>query len=666
MQVSYTVLLLVSLAGAHAEDFRVIRPDVVVVGATPGGIAAAISAARLGHPVALVDQQSHVGGMSASGLGKSDVETHGAIQGIFREFIDRVYAHYVDTYGADSRQVVDCRDGYFYEPSVAEMIFNRMLADEPNITIFTHYRIEEVTRNEKRLTGVIARELSSDAPIEFRAPVFIDATYEGDLAACAGAAYRLGREGREVFNEAHAGAIYLDHTTRGFRPGSTGLGDDRLTAYTFRLCLSTDPANQTPIVKPADYDRNRYLGYFEDLRLGRLDTALKALSIAPIPNDKTDVNMKPWPLGFPFAEENQGYVGGSVDDRARIVEKLQNITLGLVYFLQHDEELPEADREAARQYGLAKDEFTDNGNFPWQLYVREARRIVGEYTLTEHDLTLAPESDRAPVHQDAIATGEFPIDSFPTRKWELGHTELEGYILMLSHITKPYQIPYGCIVPEKVDGLLVPVALSASHIAFSSVRMEPTWMTIGQAAGVAAHLAITRDTEVRGVDVRDLQRMLLDQGQILAHFDDVPRDDPAYAAMQFLGTRGFFDSYRGRPRDIITRGEAASWIAQTLSSAGRPLDARALYTMGWRDVAQDEPLYGPLSSLAAFGILGLPSENIAFRPGEAVRQAEFESWVAAAATVLGTSSPRGWRYDDDPAPELQRGEVCRALYGLLP
>ena len=654
-----TGVVLALLSGWAFGQSEPLDADVVDVGATPGGIASAITAARLGHTVALIEYQRHVGGMSASGLGKSDVETHGAIQGIFREFIERVRTHYLETYGPDSEQVKACKDGYFYEPSVAEAIFTRMLADEPMIEVFTDHRLDEVGRSGHRVVSLRAQDRVTGTMLEFRAPVFIDATYEGDLAAYAGVACRVGRESRDEFDEAHAGVIYMDHTTRGFRPGSTGLGDDRLVAYTYRLCLSTDPANQVAIEKPAGYDRARYLGYFEDLRLERLDTAVKALSIAPIPNQKTDVNMKPWPLGFPFAEENYGYVEADWAQRERYIENLRNITLGLVYFLQNDEELPAADREIARQYGLAKDEFTDNGNFPWQLYVREARRIVGEYTLTEHDLVLAPEAARAPIHSDSIATGEFPIDSFPTRKWEPGHNELEGYILMLKDITKPYQIPYRTIVPRGVDGLLVPVALSASHIAFSSVRMEPTWMTIGQAAGTAAHLALTNKGALREVDVDTLQHMLLDQGQILSHFDDLTREDPSYRAMQFFGTKGFFTDYQARPNEPVTRGDAARWLRIVLSLRGKSVDARNMFATGWSDVAASSALHADLTALAALDVIDPPA-GAAFRPEDSVAAEEIGPWMERVEPTLSVAP-------DGPigAALTTRGELCRALYEML-
>jgi hypothetical protein len=559
--VSYTVV---------AAPDATLSPEVVVVGATPGGIATAISAARLGHSVTMIEYHRHVGGMSASGLGKSDVVTRGAIGGLFGEFVGRVREHYVGEYGADSDAVRLCRDGYFYEPSVAESIFRQMIAAERRIDLRLGHRLEEVVRKGRRVVAIRAIHRDSGATVELRAKVFVDATYEGDLAAYAGAAYRLGREPRGAFNEAHAGVIYMDHKTRKLLPGTTGLGDTRLPAYTFRLCLTTDPANQVGVEKPPGYDRSLYRGYFEDLRQGRIDSALLAFSIAPIPNQKTDVNMKPWPLGFPFAEENVGYVEADWDERERITARIRNITLGLFYFLQNDPELSERDREAARRYGFAKDEFIDNKHFPWQLYVREARRIVGLYTLTENDLVRAPESGRTPVHADAVCAGEFPIDSFPTRKWEPPRTDaMEGYILMLSDLTRPYQIPYRAMVPKDVDGLLVPVAASTTHVAFSSVRMEPTWMCLGQAAGIAAHFSIVEEKQPRNLRSETLQRELLRQGQVLTYFQDIEDCGEAWAAMQYLGTKGFFEDYHARPREPLTREVAVHWMALSLRLVGR-------------------------------------------------------------------------------------------------
>jgi len=570
-------LLFSAISFAAAADHTA---DVVVYGATPGGIAAAISAARLGHSVALVEYHGNIGGMSASGLGKSDIETREAIGGLFREFVGRVKAYYIEKYGPDSENVRLSRDGYYYEPHVAENLFHTMLNGEGSrIRLFLRRRLSEVLRDASRVRGMRAVHRDTGATETFHGRIFIDATYEGDLAAFAGCRYRLGRESRKEFGELHAGVIYQDHETRRFLPGSTGEGDGRITAYTFRLCLSTDPANQYVLREPPpDYRRERYLGYLDDWKAGRMDlpkqfkdgrgvfkavsgTAVRALSIAEIPNRKTDVNMFPKALGFPFAEESQRYPEASWEEREQITGHIRNLTLGLLWFLQNDAAIPAGHREIARRYHLAKDEFVNNNHFPWQLYIREARRIVGLYTLSENDV-IQPEGQlRARIHSDAIAAGEFPIDSFPTRKREPGQDKvLEGYIFMLDDYTRPYQIPYRILVPESVDGLLVPVAASTTHVAFSTIRLEPTWMAMGQAAGVAAHLAITGKTEPRAVDVDRMQRILLSQGQVLTYFKDIDRRHPAYEAMQYFGTKGFFTDYESRPDEIAGAEIEQRWM----------------------------------------------------------------------------------------------------------
>ncbi|MBI2425352.1 MAG: FAD-dependent oxidoreductase [Candidatus Hydrogenedentes bacterium] len=556
-----------SMIGAGAATAGA-QPALVVAGGTPGGIAAALAAARLGHQTALVEYYPQLGGMSASGLGKSDIETAGAIGGLWDEFAARILAHYVARYGAGSPQVEACRQGYFYEPSVAERVFEEMIAAEPRIAVYRNHQLDAVVRQGNRVQAIRIRDRSSGAALELAGEFFIDATYEGDLAAWAGLPCRLGRESRAEFDEAHAGVIYMDHKTRAFLPGSTGAGDDRLVAYTYRLCLSSSPANRIYPEQPEDYDPARYRHYLLDLKLGRIDSVVRALSIAPLPNEKYDVNMKPWPLGFPFAEENTGYPEGNWEEREAIMRRIRNLTLGLLYWLQHDPSVPPEQRQEALRYGLAADEFTGNGHFPFQCYVREARRIVGDYTLTERDLTYAPGQLRAPLHHDAIGSGEFPIDSFPTRKYEPGHEDaLEGYILMLDRYTQPYQIPYRVMVSRKLENLLFPVPVSATHIAFSSVRLEPTWMSLGQAAGTAAHLAMAAKLPAAEVDVLRLQEALTDAGAVLAYFNDLPKTSPHFAAIQFWGTKGFFDRYEARAQEALTEQELAEWIgivAETL------------------------------------------------------------------------------------------------------
>ncbi|MGD9856534.1 MAG: FAD-dependent oxidoreductase [Planctomycetaceae bacterium] len=508
--------------------------DIAVVGGTPGGIAAAVAAARLGRKVALIESHRHLGGMSASGLGKSDIEHREMIQGMFAEFTGRIHRHYVETYGPDSENVALCRQGYYYEPSVAESVFDALVGEQSTLTVLRGHRFDSVVTQNGTVKGVVVYNRETGVRQRLNATIVIDATYEGDVYAAAGAKFLLGRESRETFGEPHAGVVYFDYQNQRFLDGTTGAASDGLPAYTYRLCLTTDPGDSHRLTDPPpDYDRSRYLGYFDDLRAGRLagpknfkpgrgynpahfDTLFRALSVTEIPNRKTDVNMNPRPLGFPFAEENAGYVEGDWDTRDRIAARIRNITLGLVWFLQNDTQVPAAHRGIANEYQFPLDEFIDNGHFPFQLYVREARRLVGQYTLTELDVTRTPEQPDAGRFDDAVAVGEFPIDSFPVRKRQPGDTlVLEGYLGMLDHITRPYQIPYRIMIPERVDGLIVPVAASTSHVAYSSIRMEPTWMALGQAAGVAAHLAIRNDVPPRDVSISALQRQLRTDGQVI-------------------------------------------------------------------------------------------------------------------------------------------------------
>lgn len=516
-----------------------LQTDIAILGGTPGGIAAAIAAARLGRCVLLIEPQAHLGGMSTSGLGKSDVERRHLIGGLFQEFTQRIHQYYLDRYAPDSSDIALCQDGYYFEPSVAETIFHDMLKAQPQITILSSHPLDSATTREKRLTAIDILSPRGER-VTVHAPVFLDATYEGDLLAAAGADFRLGRESRDEFDEPHAGQIYFDYQRQQFLPRSTGAGDDRLPAYTYRLCLTTDPANAAPLTEPpSDYDRRHYLGYFDDLAAGRLagplqlkpgrgyepahfNTLVRALSVTPLPNHKTDVNINPRPLGFPFPELNRGYITGDTATRAAISTRIRNRTLGLLWFLQNDAQIPTQHRQIARQYHLPQDEFADNQHFPWQLYIREGRRLQGEFTLTERHITHQPEQgiDQAEIKTfaDTIAIGEFPIDSFPCQPRQPGDTiVLEGYLGMLDQITRPYEIPYRIMVPQSIDGLLVPVAASTTHVAFSSIRMEPTWMALGQAAGVAAHLAIQQQCAPRNIPIHELQQQLAHDGQILKH-----------------------------------------------------------------------------------------------------------------------------------------------------
>lgn len=509
--------------------------DIVVYGGTPGGLAAAIAAARLGSQVLLIEPNRHIGGMTTSGLGKSDIENRSMIGGIFQEFVQAQFQHYLDAYGPDHKNIALCHQGYYAEPSVSEAVFEAMLAAERRITVLKGWQLAGAEAPDNRLQSITIRCKQDGAARQIKGRVFLDATYEGDLLAAAGADYRLGREPRDAFDEPHAGVIYFDYQAKQVLPGSTGAASSDLPAFTYRLCLTKDPHNSHKLRQPPPgYDRSTYLGYFDDLKAGRLaapdvlkpgrgynplhfDTLVRSLSVTDLPNNKTDVNMNPRPLGFPFAEENRGYIEADEATRETIRERIRNLTLGLLWFLQNDADVPAEHRKLANELHLPKDEFTDDDeHFPFQLYVREGRRLVGVFTLTEHHITGRGEA--VTHHPDTVAIGEFPIDSFPCRKRQPGDTRvLEGYLGMLDHITRPYEIPYRIMIPKTVEGLIVPVAASTTHVAFSSIRMEPTWMALGQAAGSAAHLAIREAVEPRDVPIEQLRQILTDSGQVLSH-----------------------------------------------------------------------------------------------------------------------------------------------------
>jgi len=557
-------------ASKQADYDEMVRTDVLVVGATPCGISAAIAAARCGSKVILTEMKDHMGGMMTNGLGRTDIGPRHTIAGIFKEFIDNVYDYYVTTYGPDSPQVKACSNGYYFEPHVAEMIFNRMVKAEKNITIRYHYRPESVLRYFDRVHGVTFLDTKHNKRVQIRAGIHIDATYEGDIAAMAGVPFRVGRECREEYGEAFAGVLYVDHYTRMVLPGTTGEGDKRVQAYNFRLCLTNVPENRVLPKKPENYNRDEYLQVIESIKAGRIKTVGDVLNIEPIPNNKSDTNNTPKGLiSTDLPEENYDYPTASYEEREKIIKRHKDYILGLLYFLQNDPEMPENLRAECREWGFAKDEFKDNDNFPRQIYVREARRIYGLYTFTQHDAMLAPGLERSPIHFDSIACGGYSMDSHATRKREPTHdTTMEGFFF-LGPITRPYQIPYRVMVPQSIDALLVPCAASATHIGFGTLRMEPVWMAMGQAAGTAAHLARRLQIEPREVPVNRLQAWLVANNQVITVFSDIqgPTEGvskDAWQAMQFFGTRGFFESYDAKPHELLTRGLAAKWLMSTI------------------------------------------------------------------------------------------------------
>lgn len=540
--------------------------EVVVVGATPGGIMAAIAAARRRRSVVLLSRTRHPGGLPANGLGATDIATRGATGGLFSEFVKRVKAHYVATYGPGSAQVTDCSDGFHFEPHVAAQVFAQMLAEQGRITVKCLRQFDADPANVVLEHGTVRAITVTDRETGqrevYRGQVFIDGTYEGDLAAAAGCDFTTRREGRDEYDELGAGRIYKPWGGE-IGEGSTGEGDDTIQAYNYRLCLTNDPTNRRPIPKPETYHREEYVSMVDDVLESRTtgrtvpEGIARLTNMVALPNHKTDSNNQHLAfISTDLPEENYPWPTAGWAWRDQFAQRLRDYTLGLLWFAQHDEALPAEFREACLEWGFAADEYLDNDHFPRQVYVREGRRITGEHFFTAHDARPTKPGGRPPLYADSITASHYALDSHAHHKREPGRCHLDGF---LSFPSKPYTVPYGVMLPKGVDGLLTPVPVSGSHIGFSTLRMEPCWMALGQAAGTAAALAIESRTSPRKVDRTRLQYLLLRQRAVLLYYQDLPLDHPAAPAAQWLGLRGLLPGWKVELSQPVTADEAKAW-----------------------------------------------------------------------------------------------------------
>ena len=522
--------------------------DVLVYGATAGGIAAAVAAARMGRTVALVERGEHIGGMATAGLHMIDILRKNATGGICREHIGDVRDYYVNTYGQDSEQYRLTFGGYWAEPHAAQKLFQRMLDDEDRITLLKRHELRQVLAAEGRVTGCVFDNRDGGRPLRVDAAVTIDATYEADVAAAAGVDYRVGREARGEYDERFAGKVYYDwrYNRQCFLPESTGEASPYIQAACFRLTLATDPGRRRAFAKPDTYRDflPLYKGVLSDFESGRARRLHEVIYLTPHPNGKRGGNGHIEAVtSLNLAEYICDWPDGDWDARDRLYRLHRDYTEGLWWFLQHDPAVTWLVRDEALCYGLASDEYPDNDCFPPQLYIRQARRIVGRHTFTEHDAVPTGGRVRPHVHPDAIAVCDHNFDCHPCRnrggdgtaRADDGFELIEG-VMWFRNKLKSYNrvttVPYRCMLPEAVDGLLVPVGLSASHVGFTALRMEPLWMATGQAAGVAAAQAIADKTTPAKIDTRKLQDTLLDQGHVLVYFDGLEPDDPDFKAVQ--------------------------------------------------------------------------------------------------------------------------------------
>jgi len=616
--------------------------DVVVIGATPAGIAAAISAARLGHKVAVVERTNHIGGMMTGGLSATDRRYRQASGGLFVEFLRRVERFYAQAYGENSPQHHACRDGYLFESKVASQVFQHMLAKTPNLHICLRQELVGIVLgNRSNINAVLLLDKNRGIRWRMNGRVFIDATYEGDLAAMAGVPYRVGRESRHEFGEEYAGEVFWDSRNRQITFGKPE-GDKKVQAYNYRLNLTKRTDNRSLIAAPPDYDPNLYAEIVERVREGILWHPMEVVSLVKLPQEKFDANNTPGPFASTdFIGANYDYPEADWHRREQIARAHRNYIIGLLYFLQTDPRLPNEFRVAAQHWGFAADEFVENENFPTQLYVREARRIVGEYIFTEHDARPVFEGRRAPVHEDSIAVAEYPIDSHATTPRDPNQPYLHEGFFYLPQITVPSHVPYRVMVPagrgtedeervKQVDNLLVCGAVSATHIGFGTLRLEPVWMALGQAAGTAAHLALTQNPEnpsVRSVPVDKLQRLLLEQGQVIAFFTDLPQPNTdEFAAVQFFAVRGFFDTYEARPNDFVDEVAARKMLHRFAELIHRLIP----YAFG---TANEKPTQGDMVRWLA-ALLGTSDSEIVkrcdirnFQPTEPITRSELCIWL---------------------------------------
>ena len=502
---------------------RAASADVLVYGATAGGVIAAVSAAREGRSVLLLEPGKHIGGMFTGGLGVTDTGVRGGIGGYSREVFDRMRDHYATKYGKTSQQVKDCSEGFRFEPHVATLTLQKLL-DESKIKVHFGERLAKVERDGKRLVS-----LTTTSGEKWTAKVFIDAGYEGDLMATAGVEYHVGRESKDRYGESLAGVqafskfhqwpvkVSGKDIKAGLLPfvqltplGKPGEGDKKVQAYNFRLCITDVAANRVPFPKPPGYDPDRftllarYLAAKPDVKMGQLMNPIR------IPNGKTDTNNN-GPFSTDHIGANWDYPEADHAKRAKIWEDHKRYNKALLYFLANDPRVPAALQKEVKGWGLSKDEFTDTDNWPHQLYIREARRMVGAHVMTQADMMTKR------TKPDSIGVGSYNMDSHHVQRV----LTAEGHVLNEGDFqvgTEPYAIPYRALTPkaEQCENLLVPVCVSTSHVAYGTVRMEPVFMILGQAAGVAASLAVSEKTSVQKVPMGKLLARLKEQKAVLS------------------------------------------------------------------------------------------------------------------------------------------------------
>ena len=535
---------------ANAPSPALLTAEVCVYGGTSGAVAAAVQAARQGQRTIMLSPDAWLGGLSSNGLGWTDIGNPDAIGGLAREFYRRIYHHYLsDTaWAQETRTAYIARSSidpdatrkvmFTFEPKVTRQIFDDLMA-EAGVTV-VRGRLKRTAGGVQKQGRRIREIMTDDGAVSIRAAMFIDATYEGDLMAAAGVSYAVGREANSVYSEtlngiqtANSGGNQLPNgidpyvapgqPASGLLPGvnanaggADGSADQRLQAYTFRMCLTDLAANRAPVPQPAGYLESDYELLFRAIAAGQTGNFFKT---SPMPNRKTDSNNS---TGFStdFIGGNyslgEGWNYAEADDakRGQILAAHLRYQQGFVWTLQNSPRVSAGIRGAWSAWGLPLDEFTGTGRWPAQLYVREARRMVGDFVVTQRHVN----QQSGFVATDPIGMGGYNMDSHHTQRYVAGAGVKNEGDVQVAPAQGPYGISYRAIVPKaaEVENLLVPVCVSASHIAFGSIRMEPVFMILGQSAGAAAVRAIHDGVSVQQVDYAALKRDLLLAGQIVS------------------------------------------------------------------------------------------------------------------------------------------------------
>jgi hypothetical protein len=535
LSVLLTVVVHVRMAVAETAD-------IVVYGGTSAGIVAAVQAQHMGKRVVLIEPSKHLGGLTTGGLGATDIGNKQVIGGLAREFYRRVREHYAreSAWNREKRDDYNARNPHYsaaddtmwmFEPHVASAIYEQMLQDAgERLSIVVGELIDRqhgVKKTQQRIELV-----TMESGREFSGRMFIDATYEGDLMAAAGVSYHVGREANTVYGETVDGAEpklndknhrFLKLVDPFIKPGDStsgllsgiqsksvpvaGSGDKLVQAYCYRLCTTDVAENRRGWPKPAEYDEARYELLLRNFEAGDERAPWHRLWM---PNRKTDTNNN-GAVSTDFIGGNYEYPEADNATRDKIAADHRSYQQGLLWTLANNPRVPEKVRNEFHRLGLAKDEFTDNDNWPTQLYVREARRMIGTYVMTEHNCR------GKEVVEDSIGMGAYGMDSHNCQRYvtEDGHVQNEGDVQVAGF--KPYPISYRAITPkaEECENLLVPVSLSSSHIAYGSIRMEPVFMILGQSAATAASMAIDDGVSIQKLDYQKLRERLLDDKQVL-------------------------------------------------------------------------------------------------------------------------------------------------------